>query len=71
MSTQFYRGPNRDNYLARVRNDGAAVPEIFFENSRTWNPYPDLDPQTEAREIDATEALTVIDGMTAEELEAT
>ena len=55
--------------LARIRNSGAAVPEVFDERRREWANYPDLDDLTDARPITVSDALRLIPGLTQDELE--
>lgn len=45
MTTQFFIDWDGD-LLARVRNNGSAVPELFDETTRSWYEYPALDPHT-------------------------
>ena len=70
VATWFYRGPNRDEYLARIREDGAATPDVFWEASRHWAPYLALDISHGVRRISETEALSVVPGLTREALHA-
>jgi hypothetical protein len=69
MAIQFYRGPNRDSYLARV-DSASQAREVLWENPYRWAPYPELDTLTEAVPISRERALQWAPGVTEALLDA-
>ncbi len=61
MATQVYKGPNRNRYLARIRDNGAAVPEMFGSIAH-FGLRPGARRAHGAHPISEQEALTVVDG---------
>lgn len=58
MATQLFRTRDGD-VLARIRSDGAAIPEVFDPRDHSWHQYAELDTWHDARPIDTAEALTM------------
>lgn len=57
--------------LARVRESGRAVPEVYNERAKTWHPYPALDTLHDARPVEDHEALSSVPGSSMGDLQST